>query len=338
MSSTLHVARRPLVAMPALGLLAALVAGCGGGGDSESSTPPPTGPAAAATATANSATNACGAIRPFYWEIGDASGKLVSGSVNSSSDPTVYTAGTVMSVASASKWFYSTYVVQRTGGALSASDVKFLNFQSGYSQPIFSCLPTLTQTVQECVDLGSNGDYNAADDGVFSYSGAHMQKHAALNGLGGLNAVGLGAEIHSQVGNDISFVYFEPQPAGGMAMAPSDYALLLRKIVRGDLKMHDALGTHPVCTNSSPTCPNARLTPSPPSESWHYSIGHWVEDDPVVGDGAFSSPGAFGFYPWIDRTKTSYGVVARNEMGGALTSVFCGRLIRKAWVTGTPQS
>jgi len=58
----------------------------------------------------------------------------------------------------------------------------------------------------------------------------------------------------------------------------------------------------------------------------------------VVGDGAFSSPGAFGFYPWIDRTKTSYGVVARNEMGGALTSVFCGRLIRKAWVTGTPQS
>jgi len=258
--------------------------------------------------------------------------------VNSSSDPTVYTAGTVMSVASASKWFYSTYVVQRTGGALSASDVKFLNFQSGYSQPIFSCLPTLTQTVQECVDLGSNGDYNAADDGVFSYSGAHMQKHAALNGLGGLNAVGLGAEIHSQVGNDISFVYFEPQPAGGMAMAPSDYALLLRKIVRGDLKMHDALGTHPVCTNSSPTCPNARLTPSPPSESWHYSIGHWVEDDPVVGDGAFSSPGAFGFYPWIDRTKTSYGVVARNEMGGALTSVFCGRLIRKAWVTGTPQS
>ena len=100
--------------------------------------------------------------------------------------------------------------------------------------------------------------------------------------------------------------------------------------------MHDALGTHPVCTNPR-TCANAENAPSPPGESWHYSIGHWVEDDPDVGDGAFSSPGAFGFYPWIDRTKTSYGVLARSAANGAIASVYCGRLIRKAWATATPQ-
>ena len=60
-----------------------------------------------------------------------------------------------------------------------------------------------------------------------------------------------------------------------------------------------------------------------------------MEDDPVVGDGAFSSPGAFGFYPWIDASKTYYGVLARQGAAGTgVDSVNCGRLIRKAWVTG----
>ena len=68
-----------------------------------------------------------------------------------------------------------------------------------------------------------------------------------------------------------------------------------------------------------------------------YAAGHWVEDDPVTGDGAFSSPGAFGFYPWIDQSKTYYGVVARMAQNGAWPSVQCGRLIRKAWLSGTAQ-
>ena len=67
--------------------------------------------------------------------------------------------------------------------------------------------------------------------------------------------------------------------------------------------------------------------------SWHYSLGHWVEDDPAVGDGAFSSPGAFWFYPWIDQSKTYYGIVARKDhAGSAVDSVNCGREIRKAWM------
>ena len=290
--------------------------------------------AAAATATAQSSSNACSAIRPFYWEIGDAGGALVSGSVASSGDPTLYAGSTRLSIASASKWFYSSYFVQRAGGVLSASDVKFLNFQSGYAARGFDCQPS--HTVQQCVDQGSNGVYDAADDGAFSYSGAHMEKHAALNGLGAMNNAMLAAEIRSQVGTEIDLAYSAPQPAGGVVTTADDYAKLLRKVLRGDLKMHDALGAHPVCTNPR-TCANAVNAPSPPGESWHYSIGHWVEDDPVVGDGAFSSPGAFGFYPWIDRTKTSYGVLSRSAVGGAIDSVYCGRLIRKAWTTATPQ-
>jgi len=341
MSSIVRDSPRPRFAMPAIGALAALiVSACGGGGSDAVAPAPPTGAAAAATATANSSSNACSAVRPFYWEIGDASGTLVSGSVDSATESTV-AATTRMPIASASKWFYSTYFVQRSAGALSASDVKFLNFKSGYTAPGFSCEPSPVQTVQECVDLGDNGVYNPADDGKFSYGGAHMEKHAALSGLGGLNNAGLAAEIRSQVGNEIALSYFQPQLAGGMVMSAGDYAAMLSKVLRGDLKMRDALGSHAVCTNPA-TCPDAEFPPTPPGESWHYSIGHWVEDDPVVGDGAFSSPGAFGFYPWIDRTKTTYGVLARASTGalgsGAIASVYCGRLIRKAWATATPQN
>ena len=66
-----------------------------------------------------------------------------------------------------------------------------------------------------------------------------------------------------------------------------------------------------------------------------------VEDDPANGDGAFSSPGAFGFYPWISKDKAYYGVLAREAHAGWLSrsvqekpyyqSAVCGRALRQAW-------
>jgi hypothetical protein len=59
-----------------------------------------------------------------------------------------------------------------------------------------------------------------------------------------------------------------------------------------------------------------------------------------VGDGAFSSPGALGFYPWIDASKRWYGILARRAPGPegnqGYLSARCGRQIRKAWITGVP--
>jgi CubicO group peptidase (beta-lactamase class C family) len=136
-----------------------------------------------------------------------------------------------------------------------------------------------------------------------------------------------------------AFTYDEPQLAGGARASAAEYGAFLQRIVGGQLLMRDALGTHAVCTNPQ-TCPTAVYTPMSPTESPHYSIGHWVEDDPVMGDGAFSSAGAFGFYPWIDRTKTWWGVISRfdagvrSEPGPGVESLYCGRDIRAAWVSG----
>ena len=89
-----------------------------------------------------------------------------------------------------------------------------------------------------------------------------------------------------------------------------------------------------MCTNSQ-TCANALYSPFAATESPTYSIGHWVED-PLVSDGAYSSAGAFGFYPWIEPTRAHYGVLARQDFGlrSGAESVPCGRKLRQAWATG----
>jgi hypothetical protein len=325
-----------------------LIAGCGGGGADGGSSGSGSGTgtgsgssgisdaqrATAAASTAQSATNACGAIQPFYWEIGDKSAAIASGSVNSATSSTTYTASSLMSIASASKWLYASYVVQRQAGVLSDSDVKYLTFRSGYTN-FSTCLPG--QTVDGCVNYLQNGVHDPATDGYFYYGGGHMEMHAETLGLGSLDSAGLAAEVQSQIGADVGLSYSQPQPAGGGVDTPDGYAHFLRKLLDGSLVMGSMLGTHAVCTNPS-TCAQALSVPVPQTISWHYSIGHWVEDDPATGDGAFSSPGAFGFYPWIDATKTWYGIVARRVDNGYYESAQCGALIRKAWTTGVAQA
>lgn len=329
-SNTLRV-RAALAATTSL-----LLAACGGGGSSDpASAAPPTEAARIDAATRTAQTNAlCVAVQPFYWEIGDQAQAHAFGSVGGSS----YTASTRMAIASASKWIYGAYVLEKTAGAPSAADIKFLTFQSGYST-MKSASCAFASTVDDCLATGTNGSYSTATDGKFSYDGGHMQKHASLAGLGALDDAGLAAEVQSRIG-DFGFTYSQPQPAGGVAATPAQYAAFLRKMLAGQLQIAAQLGSHAVCTNPA-TCTSADYTPVPANESWHYSLGHWVEDDPMVGDGAFSSAGAFGFYPWIDRTRSWYGILARHafQVGGGegMDSAQCGRLIRKAWVTGVAQ-
>jgi hypothetical protein len=204
------------------------------------------------------------------------------------------------------------------------------------------------ETVHDCFVAnnlsGTNADFDAKAVGQFYYNGGHFQWLADGDlGLGTANNTALRAAVAAKVGDDFSFSYDSPQLAAGIQTIGGDYARFLRKILAAQLRIHDLLGSHAVCTNPA-TCPEAAYAPIPSAESWHYSLAHWVEDDPVVGDGAFSSPGAFGFYPWIDAGKTTYGVLARHAnvslTGGdpvAVDSVVCGRAIRKAWFTGVAQ-
>ncbi|GAA0740159.1 hypothetical protein LRH25_24895 [Ideonella azotifigens] len=283
-------------------------------------------------------------LGPFYWEIGDASQILASGQVGS--DDSV-----LMRVASASKWVYGAYVVEVRGGQARLdpeNDLPFLNFTSGYSNmgnmsAAQACAADRVNTVDDCMKAVPGGSQqNSATTGKFDYDSGHLQKHASLNSMGDLANPDLSAGALNTLG--VPFIYGEPLLAGGLYTNASTYRQYLQRLLAGALKMSNALGTHPVCTNPSDLqhgCSPALALPGPiPSnESWHYSLGHWVEDDPAVGDGAFSSPGSFGFYPWIEAGKRYYGILARDSDGDqqGYVSAQCGRLIRHAWLTGREQ-
>ena len=191
-----------------------------------------------------------------------------------------------------------------------------------------------------CAIAGNNGRYTASADGKFLYAGSHMQTHAArYTTLGNLANAGLADAILAELGMSAyapNFRYTQPQLAGGIATSANVYAAFLRKMLRQELTAGSQLNAFARCTNPL-TCASAIESPFPPNESPNYSIGHWVEDT-IVSDGAYSSAGAFGFYPWIDPTKANYGVVARADLSPdgkqAMESVTCGRKLRQAWATG----
>ncbi|MCC7325354.1 MAG: hypothetical protein IT521_00930, partial [Burkholderiales bacterium] len=308
----------------------------GGGSDTSGLSPPPTDAQRAAAASATANTNPMcteGVLGAFYWEIGDVNGAKVAGAVGTGVQAT-----TVMLIASASKWVYSTYVLQKVGG-VRALDVPYLNFTSGYTQfNDNACNPLPSTTIASC--LGTQTGQIPVTIGKFSYGSGHFENHAvSVMGIGGLNSSGLTSEVASTVG-DFGFDYSNVNLAGGIKADASGYAAFLRKMLSGSLVMNGSLGQHEVCADPT-SCPttavNSPVDSADTGEVWGYSLGHWVENDPAVGDHAFSSAGAFGFYPWIDQSKTYYGVLARKaqlEANAGYHSAQCGRLIRQAWMTG----
>jgi len=294
--------------------------------------------AQAAQSTAVSNSN-CTAIQPFYWEIGNGSGILVSGSTGDGS--VVRT--TQFGIASATKWLFGAYVVQRLNGNIDSTTQKYLTMSAGYTSfGNLSCVPASITTVNECYTTGSNSNYTAGNDNKFYYNGGHFQKWAVDNGMGSLNESQIATEFQNKLGADISLTFTNPQLAGGAATSAAEYAKFLTKILNGQLLIKNFLGSNAVCANPT-VCTSAVSSPFT-TMTFHYSYGHWVEDDPTSGDGAFSSAGLFGFYPWIDADKTIYGIISRyevpvggNDIGSGAASQACGSLIRKAYKTGVAQ-
>lgn len=326
------MARHIFFAVSAACLASALVA-CGGG--SSSAVVPDTSLTVeeridAATSTANNnARCALSVLGSFYWEIGDGAGVLAAGRVG----PGAPNASTTMRVYSASKWLYAASVVQKHADF--TADVPYLNFTSGYSN--FGNAPVcIGDTVDECL-LGRD-QVDAATRGRFAYDSGHMQVHAAnVMQFGHFDNAALTSDLSGTLGI-AGLRYWLQQPASGVEATPDAYGAFLRRLINGSLRLGPQLGAHKVCAQASASGCNAAFTPdSIGSEQWQYALGHWVEDDPAVGDHAFSSAGGGGFYPWIDAGRRYYGILAREvvaESAAGYHSAACGRLIRQAWLTG----
>lgn len=259
----------------------------------------------------------CSKLGDLYWEIGDANDRLAWGQRGLSVTP-----DRRVPLASASKWLFAAYVAERRQGKLSPTDIQGLSMTSGYSR--------LNQVA--CRGASTIGDCPASRNpqhvNRFYYNGGHAQHLAVTMGLGGLTPRALADEM-KQVLELPDLGYDAPQPGGGALMSPAAYGDFLRRLAGGQYQLSHLLGGYRACT----LCLAGLYSPAP--KFWDYSLGHWVEDAPG-DDGAFSSPGLFGFYPWITADHQTWGILARNHLAkdAWYASAQCGAVIRKAWATG----
>ena len=305
------------------------------------------------------------------------SGLSASGSINPTGDGTTnYVRTTAMPIASASKWIYGAYVAETQAvfqagtWRIPAADVPFLNFISGYNDMSDGCDALATgiadPTVQDCLDQPGTlpGTTSAtrinADVGRFYYNSGHLEVFhggadatiaTVMNGADD-DDTALAAKVTTAFAArnvQVELTYFTPILAGGITTTAGDYAAFLQGMIRSENPLLMSYLLNPtdsdpaaVCTNRfDPTCTTAVYSPAQGVESWHYGIAHWIEDDPTNGDGSYSSPGAYGFYPWIDASKDYYGIVARANTihvpdsianSPYYKSVACGSVIRSAFL------
>lgn len=263
----------------------------------------------------------CKKLGNFYWEIGDKNGVVLSGKVGST-----YSRTTVIPVASATKLIYAAYVAEKRKGIYTVDDKKFLNFQSGYTE--FSGCDRF-ESVGQCA---STAIYHPENLGKFYYAEGHMQIHASsIMGLSGMKSSALSREINSTLGT--SFTFGQARPDGGANASAATYATFLSKVINNKLHLGSHLGESPVCTSYA-VCPDKAVRGgSPAPEPLSYGLGYWIENQPVTGDGSYSSAGALGFYPWISVDKKYYGIISRKSIppNAGLDSFNCGREIRKAY-------
>jgi hypothetical protein len=298
--------------------------------------------AAARRAAATDPLCATSALGDFYWEIGGAATRTPL--VSHAEGGATVTADTRFNIASASKFVFGAYVLQKKGIDAVRADSSLmagLRFLSGYTG-LNETACAGTTTIGACFGAGMGGRTQAPDPdtvGKFDYDGGHDQKLAAVDlGLASATAAQLDAEYRTELGLDPDFnmAPLDPLLAGGMMASASSYARFLQRIMTGQLVLGAHLGEDAVCTLPS-ACPG-QVAYSPIvalGEPWTYSYNHWVESEHGKGTvDAYSSPGKWGFYPWITPDRKYYGIVARHDLhpDAYAASVKCGRQIRKAFL------
>jgi CubicO group peptidase (beta-lactamase class C family) len=292
----------------------------------------------AAVTTANSAP-ACTSLGDFYWEVGTGTAKLFGFSRGST-----VTAATELPLASASKWLYASAYVQSKGYAnLTAAEKKRLNFTSGFLERGDIACGDVGTTVSECYgpaykDVG----YRILQDGNFFYDGGHMQK-LALEDIGSRQGTGLLSVVdwlNNQLGTSLPENANAVAVAGGFRGSAADYRVFLQKLLTNQYGMSFRLTADTVPAYAGG--PGVSYTPWSGGQQAYYGLGHWVERESVGGVWqvtGHSSPGAFGFYPWVDAGKEQYMLLARarNTSGEGELSRVCAHKLHKAYTTGTPQ-
>ena len=211
---------------------------------------------------------------------------------------------------------------------------QLLSFTSGLTtEP--TCLNFGGANFETCVNniATTNAGNTIIPGQEFHYGSSHLQ----VAGLMAIKARGvpiatwqdLFTEFKVQTGLFPTATYdlpsaSNPRLAGGMHWTGEEYMAFLKALKNGTLlptTMTEFLADHtPSPAVAIVASPIALAPPNGLGENWHYGLGHWLECQVPAGSpftcssstARVSSPGAYGAYPFWDRSKNYTGIVARQ--------------------------
>lgn len=250
-------------------------------------------------------------------------------------------------IASASKWLTSATIMRLVDeGTLSLSDrpqdhlgfwtadlmdpraditlEHLLSFTSGFNQNpgSLNCQPAAIITVTQCAQQVYNDGIDTQPGFGFAYGPEHMQIAAAMaeaaTGMAFADIVRTKLAEPLGMSENTDFVNptrRNPLASGGAESTANDYALFLTALLDGRLVADPDLF---LAERTSDKELIFRPGAAQDFGDWQYALGSFLEcdkpefDESCAAEAIYSSPGAFGWTPWIDRNAGYWGIVARR--------------------------
>jgi len=203
---------------------------------------------------------------------------------------------------------------------------QLLSFTSGLP-PEAPCTLLAGFTLAQCVDAISQMTPLAPPGTRYDYGSTHLHVAARMaevvTGQPWANIfevqlkgpLGLGPDLlyytAPRQGNGTS----NPLIAGGIRATMNEYARVLRlEYDRGVYQGNRLIAVALFSAQASEPYPNAVIGVTPFGRiglDYHYGLASWLECPPPATNCAVqSSPGAFGFTPWVDRDGRYYAIIA----------------------------
>lgn len=263
-----------------------------------------------------------------------------------------------VAVASASKWVSGLTLLRlisagrlsldsTTGQVLGWSGAKaaltlrhLLSFTSGLP-PDAPCTANPLLRLQDCVAQIEKLDPVAAPGARFDYGSTHLAVAGRMAEVAGGKAWNdlFGEQLRAPLGLPTTVTYYtapnqttgqqNPLVAGGLVVSMDEYArfmglLFHRGVVGGQrLIREDLFGEQ-----ARAPYPGAVIGESPMRQvgyPFQYGLTAWLEcDTPAAGCAVISSPGAFGWTPWLDRDAGYYAIL------GTLNANSQGKVVKAA--------
>ncbi len=326
--------------MSFLALVTGWLAACGGGGDDAGGSPPPPIPdpfadVDRAAGTAFTAQGLTGMGVVVYDANGTKRFEKMYGA---------FAADQRIAIASASKLVAGLTILRlvdqgflsldsTTGAVLGWSGPQgaitlrqLLSFTSGM-EPENACTLFGGITLADCVAVMSTRPLVAAPGTRFDYGSTHLHVAARMAEVvtGESWANVFNAQLKAPLGLGPDLVFYtaprqgtgttNPLIAGGLRATMNEYARILRfEYDQGSWQGQRLIAASLFDAQSTEPYPNAVIGNSPAVNvgfNAKYGLANWLEcNSPAVSCQVQSSPGAFGFTPWVDREGGYYAIIA----------------------------